>query len=121
MTEVFDILRKTNWNAGLEYYDFLCALAFTESEVEMKAGSGQSLHFQETHPFSLVGPDSMNLGGRTIIFELLEGEFTVKEPYSGPQKYRYLLKFHESPFPLYADEYESVSEFLEFYGWHLKL
>ena len=134
---LLEVLTGSDWNAGLEYYDFLCRIEFRGDYTgTMKAGGAQILRLVADFRFEIVGEDRIRFefldtkkGGfftnasfertyvnafRSVEFELLKGPFAIDEPYLGVRNYRYKLRFNLSPFPIGTD---AKRDFVEFYGW----
>jgi len=136
--ETHDVLAGSLWNAGLEYYDFLCRVEFgPDGTGMMSAGGGQVLRFAAKLRYEILDntwvefeffDTILDFWGQTfrrteenafrsVQFDIEEGEFEINEPYIGTQKYQYRLHFSASPFPV--GEAPEVAEFVNFYGWKL--
>ena len=136
-----DILSGSyRWNAGLQWYDFLLAVAFRRDGTgEMMYGGGQALrsdinfrykisadmriHFEF---FDTIDAFWMPYRGKmfertrqnafkTVAFRLLDGPFVIDEPYHQQHTYRYLLRFSSTPFP--EGEGAPDQSLLDYYGW----
>lgn len=146
MQNIQDTLVSSQWNAGLEYYDFLHQVKFRpDGTGQMMSGCGQTLHLQVNFRWRILDdnkiefefldtenevweiafhPTEMN-AKRVVDFELCEGPFGVEEPYVGKRRYHFLLRFSASPFPVRGrdaagNEFFEGDDFLgkavEFYG-----
>ncbi len=139
--QIKDILHGSpRWNAGLQWYDFLLAIAFRQDGTgEMMYGEGQALRSDITFRYEIsadlqihfeffdtVDPFWMPYRGKmferteenafkTVGFHLLDGPFVIDEPYHQQHTYRYLLRFSDDPFP--DDEGSSDQALLDYYGW----
>jgi len=134
---LLDVLTGSNWDAGLEHYDFLCRIEFRDDYTgTMKAGGAQVLRLMVDFKFLIIGDDRIKFefldteaegfftnasfertdlnAFRSVEFELSEGPFAINEPYLGVQNYRYKLRFNLSPFPINTD---AEREYVDFYGW----
>lgn len=141
--DISGILQGTpRWNAGLEWYDFLLAIAFSpDGTGEMLYGGGQAMRSdiqfrytitaqQEIHfefldtidPFwmpergKMFEPTAQN-AEKTIAFQVYEGPFVIEAPYHHRPRFRYLLRWRADPFP--AGEGPQDDALLDYYGWGL--
>lgn len=135
--DMVEVLTGTSWDAGLEYYDFLCRVEFRgDGTGKMKFGGGQVLELEADFRFRIVDGNriefeffdtALDFWGQTfrrtdenafhsVGFEITEGDFTIDEPYIGKQTYRRKLEFSESPFPI-ETLWPQNRNFLDFYGW----
>lgn len=124
--QIRDILHTSHrWNAGLQWYDFLLAIAFHQDGTgQMMQGESQALRSLINFRYEISADMQIHFkffdtvdpywtpfwGGRkmferteenafkTVTFLLLEGPFVVDEPYQ-QQTYRYLLRFTSDPLP----------------------
>lgn len=138
MKEVKKILTGSPWNAGLEWYDYLCGITFKDDSTgQMASGNGQALRLAVDFKYKIRGNRMLleffdtteefwgQLFTRTeenakhsVEFELKKGTFRVKEPYAGLKEYEYTLVFSESPFPV--GDKEADRTLTTFLGWPKK-
>jgi len=107
------------WHAGLQWYDFLLALAFHQDGTgEMMYGENQGLRSDLTFRYEISADRQIHFeffglplypgkmfartevrALKTVAFHLLDGPFVMDEPYHHQSTYRYLLCFASDPFP----------------------
>jgi hypothetical protein len=122
------------WHAGLQWYDFLLALAFHQDGTgEMMYGENQGLRSDLTFRYEIAADMQIHFeffglppyrgkmfarteerALKTVAFHLLDGPFVIDEPYHHQSTYRYLLRFASDPFP--EGQGHPDKSLLDYYG-----
>ncbi|GHO87436.1 hypothetical protein [Dictyobacter formicarum] len=125
------------WNAGLQWDDFLLAIEFHQDGTgQMMYGECQGMRslidfryeisvdmqlrfefFDTTadylgQPFERTEQNAF----KTVAFQLLDGPFTIDEPFDQQHTYQHLLRFATDPFPDGYGIWDGEVDLLDYYG-----
>ncbi len=130
----------SRWQAGLEFYDYLCSIRFNRDGTGyMQKGGGQKMDMEFGFKWQLTGENTVTIcyqvtlqtfwaqlghsftlnpqvTEKSLTFRLEKGAFAVDEPYIGKRTYGQRLVFSEQPFPVLQGAGLLPAEFYDISG-----